>query len=100
MRKFFKRHKSLFFYLGAGLFFLSLILIYYFSYSKVGYLFHDYNFFRDYSALLSPIGGNRWQPLMYYANWMAEHIFHFEPFWPKPLSFFSSGLIFFWVFGF
>lgn len=87
MIKFVRRHNNLFYYIGAGVLYTGLSLLLYRNFINVGFLFHDYNFFRDYPEFLNPITGGRWQPVVYIANWAVINIFHFNPFWPKLIVF-------------
>jgi len=80
--------KDWLFYAGSCLLFIIINLILFHDSHKVGYFFGDYNFFKDYQAnFLNPLTGDRWQPMIYIANYLAVQVFHFQPFWPKLIVF-------------
>jgi len=69
---------------------------------KVGYIFHDFDFFRDNAFLgyLNPKTGNRWQPEFTFFAYFFLKYFGLNPFWPKVFIFMlylANFSLFFWL---
>ena len=99
IKKYFIQYPNLFF-LISGLTLTIINILLFHSYLNIGYLPHDYNFFRDYHNFLNPLTGDRWQPSIYLFNYFAVKVFSLNPFWPKTIIliiYCSNILLAFWL---